>query len=100
MFLPSLKKIAHKQSYNCAQTLTNIKTDMGAYCLFKYVCDLMNEKAPLKYRTEYKCLIQAGNNTPAHRHNTGGFGTPMLVLLLSIFPTKKKKSRLQDRTDP
>lgn len=41
--------------------------------------------------------LETGSYTETHRHKTGGFGTPMLVLLLSIFNTEEQ---ITYRTDP
>lgn len=56
---------------------------------------VFEQKAPLKYITalepSIKCLTTGRKQyTLAHRHNTGGFGTPMLVLLLSIFQHRRR----------
>lgn len=53
------------------------------------------QKAPLIYRTALEPSISVlttdrQRHTLAHRHNTGGFGTPMLVLLLSIFQHRRR----------
>lgn len=85
---------AHAQIYNCVHTLTNTKPGMGSYCLLQYVCGLWTKstsEVQNSLGTEYKCLTTGRQQyTPAHRHNTGGFGTPMLVLLLSIFQHRRR----------
>lgn len=93
---PKKKKKNHTyaQIYNCAHTVTNTKPGMGSYCLLQYVCGLLTKSTSgiqNSLGTEYKCLTTGRQqNTPAHRHNTGGFGTPMLVLLLSIFQHRRR----------
>lgn len=41
--------------------------------------------------------LATGSYKETHRHKTGAFGTPMLVLLLSIFNTEEQ---ITYRTDP
>lgn len=59
---------------------------MGCYCLLPDVCRLGTEKhlSSTDHRWN-EVTTDWQHNTAAHRHNTGGFGTPMLVLLLCIF---------------
>lgn len=59
---------------------------MGCYCLLLDVCRLGTEKHLSSTTHPWnEVTTDWQHNTPAHRHNTGGFGTPMLVLLLCIF---------------
>lgn len=86
---------AHAEIYNGAHTLTNTKPGMGFLLPLTVCLWSMNKKHLLGIQnslgTEYKCLTTDRQRyTPAHRHNTGGFGTPMLVLLLSIFQHRRR----------
>lgn len=90
---------AHKQIYNCVQVLT--KTKPVWVPIASYIMSV-EQKAPLKNKNEYKRFTKGRQqHTPAHRHNTGGFGTPMLVLLLSIFQhRRRRRAGYRNRTDP
>ena len=67
---------------------------MGSYCLLQYDCGLSTKSTSEiqnNLGTGYRCLTtDRQQHTLAHRHNTGGFGTPMLVLLLSIFQHRRR----------
>lgn len=62
------------------------------------------QTAPLTHRTALEQSISVlstdrQRHTLAHRHDTGGFGTPMLVVLLSIFQHRRREEQVtgQDR---
>lgn len=78
---------------------------MGFYCLLKFVVyeGKNKTKAPLDHwdslGTEYRySTTDRQQYTPAHRHNTGGFGTPMLVLLLGIFQHRRRAGYRREQT--
>lgn len=80
----------------CMFVCTHTNKTWYGFLLPLTVClsSINNKKAPVKYRTSLEHSIsvelQTGNTyTTAHRHNTRGFGTPMLVLLLSIFQHRR-----------
>lgn len=84
------KNHTHTSLYICADTLTKTQNllwvPIASYSMSVVSSTKSTSEVQNSCGTEYKCLTTHRQQyTPANRHNTQGFGTPMLVLLLSIF---------------